>query len=114
MAKAKKPSSEFEPKPWMDTKFWEDLYAAIDAFPLVKERNKEIHKRFITVLKNADGYEYSDEGQSTTLLALCQALPDLDIKDIQSALIDMDDVSVSTDTGPIKFPAHYFKPSENG
>jgi hypothetical protein len=90
--------------------FIEVLKASIDALPAVEKRNKKIKKQIIKAIKNRAGYEYSDNGQTTTLLELLKALPKLDIMDLQDAIIDMEYYALSnSESEPIKFPAYYFK-----
>ncbi|HMH31395.1 MAG TPA: hypothetical protein VK543_00105 [Puia sp.] len=91
--------------------FVDVLKASIDALPAVEKRNKKIKKQIIKAIKNGDDYQYSDNGQTTTLLELLKSLPSLNVMDLQSAIIDMEDVVVKSDseTAAIKFPASYFK-----
>lgn len=69
----------------------------------------EISEQIIEAIKNSDGYEYSENGYTTTIEKLDELLPGLSRHLIVRAIIGMDGVEViDSMTGAINFSAVYF------
>ena len=70
----------------------------------------EVSEQIIQAIKNAAGYEYSEEGHSITIEGLDELLPNISRHLIVGAIVDMDGVEViDSHTGTVNFPSSYFK-----